>query len=84
MLRKHIKLTCQNILVKGVLIKLKNRKIKSINMVYPDTKDMRENLYQSYNKTLAKVLVDILPVEYIDILISELEYKETQEKTISS
>ncbi len=63
---------------------MKNRKIKSINMVYPDTKDMRENLYQSYNKTLAKVLVDILPVEYIDILISELEYKETQEKTISS
>ena len=52
------------------------KKIKSINIIYPDTKEMLEKLYISYNKNLAKVLVDTLPPEVINVITLELECKE--------
>lgn len=54
---------------------MKSRKIKKINLIYPHTEDMLQKLYIEYNKNLAKVLIDELPPEVIDMLILNLEYK---------
>lgn len=63
--------------MEGVLTKMKGKKIKNVNMIYPDNNEILERVYISYNKALAKVLVETLSPEAIDFIILKLEFKET-------